>query len=188
MNRRDSEAFALEIAPAAAAVANYCDHVEHNEVAEGTRVLDAATVLRDASVGLAVRAGRDPIELYAERLGAIEARNVLYHPGSFDGHGAVLRARTWRDLQLLQVEHDRAYHPDVLGLTKADQLRHYALHLTKIVGAFACSDDWDDLLRRRLPDTLLFGLKLPTVMGSRLPDEPYTPLRAEADEAATARR
>jgi hypothetical protein len=177
MTRRDHEEFALRIAPAAAAVANYCDHVEHNEGAERAWVTDAGALLRSASVAFAAGAGADPIELFAERLGAIEARNVLYRPGGFDGHAAALQARTWRDLQLLQVEHDRAYHPDVIGLTKADQLRHYALHLAKIVGAFAEAADHEDLLRRRLPDALLFGLKLPTVMGARLPDEVLPRLR-----------
>lgn len=186
MDRRDHQVFALRIAPAAAAVANYCDHVEHNELADPAWVTAAGEQLRDAAVEFAGAAGVDPLELYAERLGAIEARNVLYHPDAFDGHGAALRATTWRDLQLLQFEHDRAYHPDVLGLTKCDQLRHYALHLAKIVGAFAAGTDDDDLLRRRLPDTLLFGIKLSTVMGSRLPDGPLPTLHLPP--AATATR
>lgn len=163
--------FALRLAPQAAAVANYCDHIEHNEIADRGWVLEAGEHLRRLACELATRPGLSPIDLYAERLGEIEARNVLVHPGSYDGHRAALEARTWRDLQLVQVEHDRHYHPDVLGMAKDQQLRHYALHLAKAVGAFAEPRDQQELLHRRLPDVLLFAIKLSTVMGARLPDE-----------------
>jgi hypothetical protein len=97
---------------------------------------------------------------------------VLAQPGGFDGHAAALAAETWRDLQLVQIDHDRRYHADVFGLAKAEQLRHYALHLAKIVGAFAEAADYAELINRRLPDVLLFAIKLQTVMGKRLSDEP----------------
>ena len=146
--------------------------------------------LRQLACELAVGVGLAPIELYAERLGEIEARNVLAHPGSYDGHRAALEATTWRELQLVQIEHDRHYHPDVIGLAKDEQLRHYALHLSKVVGAFAEPRDREELLRRRLPDVLLFGVKLWTVMGARLPDERFpalTPPRPAGPQPATAR-
>jgi hypothetical protein len=163
--------FALAAAPPAAAVANYCDHIEHNEAAAADEVLQAGEELRRLTFELAAEANLDLIHLYAERLGAIEARNVVARPGGFDGHAATLSAETWRDLQVVQIEHDRYYHPDVVGLAKVEQLRHYALHLAKIVGAFAGSADDDELVNRRLPDTLLFAIKLQTVMGKRLSDE-----------------
>jgi hypothetical protein len=164
--------FALAAAPEAAAVANYCDHVEHNEAAATEWVVSAAQELARLAFGFADETGLDLIHLYAERLGAIEARNVLARPGAFDGHAAVLAAETWRELQLAQVEHDRYYHADVLGLAKVEQLRHYVLHLAKIVGAFAEAADVEELINRRLPDALLFAIKLQTVMGKRLDDEP----------------
>jgi hypothetical protein len=175
---RHFQDFALRLAPAAAAVANYCDHVEHNEIADRAWVLGVGADLRQLAWELAVGAGLAPIELYAERLGEIEARNVLAHPGSYDGHRAALEATTWRELQLVQIAHDRHYHPDVIGLAKDEQLRHYALHLSKAVGAFAEPREREELLRRRLPDVLLFGVKLWTVMGSRLPDEVFPDLTA----------
>jgi hypothetical protein len=171
MNKREAQDFALQVAPLAAAVANFCDHVEHNEAADRAWVLDAAGQLRILTVELCGREGIALLDLYAERLGAIEARNVLAGPGTFDGHRAVIDARTWRDLQLVQAAHDRHYHPDVVGLAKIEQLRHYALHLAKIVGAFAASGDPADLLQRRVPDAVLFALKLSTVMGVRLSDD-----------------
>ncbi len=73
----------------------------------------------------------------------------------------------------MQIDHDRHYHPDVVGMAKVQQLRHYALHLAKAVGAFAEPRGEQELLHRRLPDILLFAIKLPTVMGVRLPDERY---------------
>ena len=52
------------------------------------------------------------------------------------------------------------------------ELRHYAFHLAKIVGAFADAANPDELINRRLPDVLLFAIKLRTAMGKRLSDEP----------------
>src|SRR5258708_35653511 len=92
--------FALAAAPCAAAVANYCDHIEHNELAAADWVTEAASELRQLALDFAGEAKIDLIHLYAERLGAIEARNVLARPGGFDGHAAALAADTWRDLQL----------------------------------------------------------------------------------------
>lgn len=170
--------FALAAAPKAAAVANYCDHIEHNEVAETGWVIEAGSELSRLALQFAQDATVDLIELYAERLGTIEAGNVLARSGGLDGRTAALSASTWRELQLVQVDHDRCYHPDVFGLAKTDQLRHYAFHLAKIVGAFADATDTEELMRRRLPDVLLFAIKLHTVMGERLSDEPL-PTRTE---------
>lgn len=187
-DRQTLREFALKAAPAAAAVANYCDHVEHNEVADVGWVVSAGDVLRHLAIDFAEAAKVDLIDLYAERLGAIEGRNALARPGGYDGHGAVLGAETWRDLQLVQADHDRYYHADVVGLPKSEQLRHYALHLTKIVGAFAEASDPADLVSRRLPDTLLFALKLHTVMGKRLPDDDLPRIAARSSAATSAAR
>lgn len=172
MDRADAQRLALEVAPIAAAVANFCDHIEHNEHADREWVLEAARHLRSLVEEVGQREDRPAILAYAERLGAIERRNVLSTPNSFDGRAAALSARTWRDLQLVQAQHDREYHADVTGLAKSEQLRHYALHLAKIVGALAEGLDGEDLLTRRLPDALIFGLKLSTVMGEALEEMP----------------
>lgn len=168
---RPFQEFALRLAPLAASVANYCDHVEHNEFADRAWVLEAGVQLRGLACELAMNSDLSPVDLYAVRLGEIEALNGLSRPGAYDGHRAALEARTWRDLQLVQVDHDRYYHPDVFGMAKDQQLRHYVLHLTKAVGAFAEPREREELLHRRLPDVLLFAIKLPTVVGVRLPDE-----------------
>lgn len=158
---------------AAAQVANFCDHADHNEPSEPSWVTGAGATLRRVAERIAVRAGVDLLSAYAERLGAVETRST--HDG-FDGHAAALAARTWRELQRIQEEHDRVYHPDVFGMRKSDQLNHYALHLSKLVGALGLiltdQGDRDDFRQRRLPDMLLFGIKLATVMGQKLPDEP----------------
>ncbi len=77
----------------------------------------------------------------------------------------------------MQWEHDRHYHPDVLGLSRYEQIRHYAFHLAKLSGAAAeaASGDESDFLARRLPDLLLFGLKLATLTNEPLPDEQVSP-------------
>jgi hypothetical protein len=171
LDRRQLQSFALKLAPAAAAVANYCDHVEHNEDAEPEHVAAAADAARELAVEFAATANADIVALYAERLAAIEERNVLKRADSYDGHAAALAAMSWRDLQIVQSDHDRIYHPDVVGLAKNEQLRHYALHLTKIVGAFADAAEAAEILFRRLPDTMLFAIKLQTVIGRRLSDD-----------------
>jgi hypothetical protein len=166
---------ALVLAVVASDVANFCDHVEHCEPADIDTVRGCAATLRSTALRLGKGFGRDALELYAGRLGMIEARNVLNHPGSFDGASAALAACSWRELQLVQVEHDRTYHPDIIGLPKAEQLRHYALHLAKLAGSTAAVARGDaeeqDWLMRRVADMLLFGIKLATVSGEKLADE-----------------
>jgi hypothetical protein len=165
-------AWALKLAQAAAAVANYCDHTEHNEVVERSWVTGAAATLRKASCAIAVHEGEDLRSCYAARLRQIEERNPLWNPRDLDGAALVEQASTWRELQLAQAEHDRRYHPDVMGLSKMDQLRHYALHVAKLAGAVAeiaaGHGGRPDLCTRRIPDMLLFGIKLSTVMGEQL--------------------
>jgi hypothetical protein len=165
----------LRLAIAAGEVANYCDHVEHNEVADIEVVRAAGAELRLLCLELSDAARRDPFELYAMRLDEIESRNVLCHEASLCGSEAVRSAATWRELQIAQAAHDKAYHSDVVGLAKADQLRHYALHLAKLAGVTAGvvtgEVEHDDWLRRRVPDLLLFGLKLSTVTGQKLPEQ-----------------
>ena len=178
--------FALQAAPQAAAVANYCDHVEHNEVVYTSWVTSAGEALRTLALDFAAAHSLDVLALYAARLHAIEARNVLSHEASFDGCAAAEGATTWRQLQLVQAEHDRYYHPDVVGLKKLDQLRHYALHLAKIVGAFAGAQDAEELINRRLPDTLLFAIKLHTVMGQALADEALPVLERAQNPSVTS--
>ena len=173
-HRADLIEATLDLAIASAAVSNFCDHVEHNEPADLSDVRNAAAILRSTAVRLALKVGEDPVRLYADRLAMIEARNVLRCEELPDGYEAARETVDWRSLQLIQAAHDRAYHADVVGLTKSDQLRHYALHLSKLAGATARvarrevpHEDW---LRRRVADMLLFGLKLSTVTSECLPE------------------
>lgn len=162
------ERFALNLAPPTAAIANYCDHVEHAEIAEQEHVAAAANEILLLAVKFATAHDVDPLALYAERMKVIESRSVLHWEGASDGYAAVRSARTWRDLQIAQAQHDSFYHPDVIGLAKSEQLRHYTLHLAKIVGAFAAPTPAHDLVARRLPDTLLFAVKIHTTLGKAL--------------------
>lgn len=166
---------ALELSSVARVVANVCDHVEHNEAADPKDIRMAGRRLRLAALRLAPATGQSIVSLYRRRLREIELRNVLHHPGAFDGASMVAETVSWRELQLVQIQHDRVYHPDVIGLTKSDQLRHYALHLAKLAGATADAARGlvaeDDFIARRLPDVLLFGIKLATVTGEKLQDD-----------------
>lgn len=159
------------VAICAAAVANYADHAEHNEPVDQRWVLEAAHDLRGIAEEIADAEDLDLVEVYAERLAAIEERSAL-GPDNAVGAESARAAETWRDLQLVQVEHDRVFHADVVGLMKSQQLQHYALHLTTITGALARRSVRDavadEILGRRLPDMVLFALKLHTVMNIRL--------------------
>lgn len=173
---------ALELSSIAGVVANVCDHAEHNETADPMEIRVAGQRLRAVAVRLAESSGRLLTSLYRDRLRAIETRNVLHHANAFNGPANVVETASWRDLQLVQIEHDRYYHPDVVGLTKADQLRHYALHVAKLAAAAADTarelNSQDDFMSRRVPDVMLFGLKLATVTGEKLTDEPVGGLAA----------
>jgi hypothetical protein len=82
------------------------------------------------------------------------------------------RAANEHFLQRVQWEHDRHYHAEVLGLSRYEQLRHYAFHLAKLAGAAAetaSGDDERDFFACRLPDLVLFGPKLGTLTNEQLP-------------------
>ena len=171
----DAAEHLTQLAVATAAVANFCDHLEHCEAASRDWVTNAGKALRALAVRMADGASLDVFELYAHRLDGVERRHPLFPVQGYHGREHALEARSWHELQAVQYRHDQLYHPDVLGLQKLDQLRHYALHMSKLTGALAAATTDDataeDFARRRLPDLLLFGLKLATVMGQRLPDE-----------------
>lgn len=168
-------AWALRTAQLSALAANYCDHAEHCEIADQQWILDAAAGLRAVATEVAENEGVNPVAAYARRLGVIERRNVAWSTTSFDGEAACHGATSWRVLQLVQIEHDRTYHPDVIGLSRIEQLRHYAFHVAKLAGALADVVENDappaNFTTARLPDLLLFGLKLSTVMSQRLSDD-----------------
>ena len=164
------------LAPGAAAVANFVDHSEHAEGdAQKKLVLSCADNLRMAAATLARRLDRDLLGLYADRLDSIERRTPRYPVGNYLGLEAARRATTLYELQLVQGDHDERYHADIQGLPKIDQLRHCSLHLSKLLGELALAATegcTDDFTRRRLPDMLVFGLKIATIMGQRLPNTP----------------
>jgi hypothetical protein len=157
---------------ASSQVSKYCDRIEHNEQIEREWILAAGEEFRQIAYELSVLEGENLVDLYANRLQIIEERNVL-----FDGESLQQEARevqTWRQLQLVQAKHDRIFHPDVIGLTRIDQLRHYAFHVTKLVGAIAAryQNGSSKEFHLRLADVLLFGIKLSTVMNEALPKKP----------------
>ncbi len=173
---RDRSDFGLEeLALIAGPIASYLDKSEHLERTEITSISRAGSSLRSLAASIARAHELDVVELYARRLDEIQQRNVLHQPHEDEGIPAkVQEAHSLRDLQLLQLAHDRVFHPDVFGLPRDDQLRHFLLHLVKIMSAAAASARDQTLresfLRTRLPDMFLFGLKIATVVGERLAD------------------
>src|SRR3954451_9796800 len=93
---------ALTLARCAADVANFCDHVEHNELTDRRWVVDAAAVLRREARRLAEHGGDDLCALYAARLRAIERRTPTWTPEGLDGAALAEQATSWCDLQIVQ--------------------------------------------------------------------------------------
>lgn len=188
---RDNDEIRLQvfyaIVRAAGELATYCDRAEHNEPNDRGAISVVAADLRDLAVAASSAHDLDLQSLYSSRIGRIEAKHPAWHAGSFDGACAVDQAKSWSDLQAAQYQHDLFYHPDVAGLAKFDQLRHYTLHLTKLGklaldathGATAAA--WDGFLTERLPDIVIFGIKLATVCGDKLPDFHFNRTRVRLD-------
>lgn len=168
---------AAQLATASASVAGYCDRAEHLESTDPAVIRAAGAALRALTLVLAAERDIDIVHAYRARLETVEQRHPLYPAGAFAAVNEIPeQGATWRGLQRVQWEHDRHYHPDVLGLSRYGQLRHYAFHLAKLAGAAAetAGGDDRDFYARRLPDLLLFGLKLATLTNEQLPDTPLT--------------
>jgi hypothetical protein len=191
LNRTNEHELLLSVAEATGLLATFCDRLEHGESDDRAHVRSTGLILRDAAITYASAAGLDIYDLYAQRLARAERSHVLGGTDSFQGELDVRAAQSWRDLQLVQVAHDRRYRPDVFGLSRYDQLRHCALHLAKLTAtAAALSKDLslrEDFVERRLPDVLLFGLKVATLADHVLSDEslPKLPVSPVAERLKT---
>ena len=167
----------LDLVDAAAACASYCEHAEHCEPADISQVVAAAETLRRVAGRLAAQSQISLRQTYEDRIRAVETGSL--HAVTVDGSAGLLvgadalaKARRWDQAQAAQAAHDRQYHPDVFGMPKTDQLRHYAFHVTKLAGLLAGvleHGNWDGFRDRRLADIAVFGVKLATVCNQRLP-------------------
>lgn len=179
------------IVRSAAACASYCEHVEHNEPATTQQVVHAAEQLRETAVQLAAAAGVSLSDAYATRIREVESASLHQHgmpsgTSELAGADALDAARTWADFQLGQLAHDRQFHPDVFGLPKVEQLRHYTFHVTKLAGLLVDAIDaatWEDFCTERLADIAVFGVKLATVCNEKLPP---TALEASAQSEGSS--
>lgn len=162
----------------AAQLASFCEHVEHNESNSVEAVVCAGDRLREIAAELSVRSGLSLASAYAARIRAVEERSLLRHLSLFDsptdlrGANALDSAKTWDEVQISQIMHDRQFHPDVFGLPKHEQIRHYTFHVTKLAGLLVDAidnDDWHAFQQGRLADIAIFGVKIATVCNLKLP-------------------
>ena len=171
------DAHARDLVRVAAALAAFCEHLEHNEPTLPQLPIDAARRLRSLAAELAVEAGLDLATCYAERVERVEKASLyskVPHSTmpSLPGAEAMSASTTWADFQVAQVLHDRQFHPDVFGLSKIDQVRHYTFHVTKLAGLLIDaidSNSWRDFAPDRLADLAIFGVKIATACNERLP-------------------
>ncbi|MCU0310998.1 MAG: hypothetical protein MUE36_08645 [Acidimicrobiales bacterium] len=145
----------------------------------------AADEMRTMAASLASASGLSLRRAYAERLRQVETSSLLRFADErqspvLAGVNALADAQNWDEVQVAQMMHDRQFHPDVFGLSKIDQLRHYTFHVTKLAGLFVDAIDtgtWSDFQSKRLPDIAIFGVKLSTVCNERLPSSPVDELQ-----------
>jgi hypothetical protein len=165
------------VSRASGAIARFCDHAEHVEEVDRSRIMEAAEQYRVAAVELAFAFQIDLREAYARRLAEVERSKHLFSLlDGFNGGKQAAEAATWRDLQRIQFHHDRSYHPDVVTLSQAEHLRHCAFHGAKLAGQLAniTPDEHgrSKLADHVLADLVVFALKLPTLLKVLLPNEP----------------
>ena len=180
VDREFLEASQRALTRAAADLAGFCEHVEHNEPNSVESAASAGDRLRQIASQLSVRGGVSLVAKYAARIRAVEEKSLLRHASLFEdemslaGAEALTFATTWDELQVGQIIHDRQFHPDVFGMPKIEQIRHYTLHVTKLAGLFVDAidnDEWDAFQRERLADIAIFGVKIATVCNVELPRE-----------------
>ena len=167
------------VAHAIGVLCAYCEHGEHVEPSRVDDVIRAGACLRDVAVELSCWRGISLTAAYAERITAVEAKSRLRNVGlgALPEHvpGAVMlaRAKTWRDIQEGQLQHDLQFHPDVYYNTKLYQIQHYTNHIGKLAGLLADAIDncdWDLFGDARLADVAIFGVKLATLCNIDLPN------------------
>ena len=177
---------------ATADLARYCEHVEHNEPHSVADALSAGERIRSIAATLSATSDISLATIYAARIRMVEEKSPMRHVsrrhGSVDLSGAdvIDAARTWRELQIGQLIHDRQFHPDVFGLSKIDQIRHYTLHMAKLAGCFVealDNDTWDMFQHNHLADVAIFGVKIATVCNSELPELSVDAEKAGNEEA-----
>ena len=167
----------LDLVRAAAACASFCEHTEHNEPASISHVIAAGQTMCRVAAQLAEQSQLSLRQIYEDRIRDVEAGSLLAYSTDdstslFVGADALSAAQHWGEVQAAQVVHDRHFHPDVVGMSKMDQLRHYTFHVTKLAGLLAEAfeyEKWDEFRDRRLADVAVFGVKLATVCNERLP-------------------
>jgi hypothetical protein len=178
---RAREAALAGLVMAPGSVCSYCDRIDHNEGTDPAVLLAAGETLRSVAISVTEASAGKVRKLYAARLEQLEARNVLSQHDGPSWPDQIRQAKTWRDVQMAQVRHDATFHPDVFGLSKLEQVKHFAFHLGKLVGHMhaGCRDEvsWNTFFEGRFIDLLIFGVKLATVANHRLPAEPSDDLR-----------
>lgn len=168
---------AFDLIQAASDCASFCEHIEHNEPTTTVPVVAAGRVMRRIAAELATQSGLSLRQAYEARIRQVEATSLLAcaddaSTAKLVGADALSNAKCWDEVQLAQVAHDRHFHPDVFGLSKVDQLRHYTFHVTKLAGLLTSAIDqgsWEAFRDERLADIAVFGVKLATVCNERLP-------------------
>ena len=172
------EASQRALTRAAADLAGFCEHIEHNESNSIGIAARAGDQLREIAANLSARSGISLTSAYAARIRAVEEKSLLRHVSLFEsavtlpGAEVLASAQTWDEVQIGQLIHDRQFHPDVFGLSKLEQIRHYTFHVTKLAGMFVDALDnnaWPIFQKERLADIAVFGVKIATVCNIELP-------------------
>lgn len=180
IDRATLEASQRALTKAAADLAEFCEHIEHIEPNWVDKAARAGDHLREIAAQLSAHSGLSLASAYAERIRSVEERSLMRHVSLFDdatelpGAAALSDAKGWDEIQIGQIIHDRQFHPDVFGLSKIEQVRHYTFHVTKLAGLLVEaieSGDWASFRQERLADIAIFGVKIATVCNVQLARE-----------------
>ncbi|HVV67101.1 MAG TPA: hypothetical protein VHB72_03460 [Candidatus Saccharimonadales bacterium] len=172
----------MDAARIGGAIANFCDHSEHAEETDRPAVVEGARELIELAFEIADFEREDLLLLYTGRLAVIESESEFQTGELTDSPPLVAagEAETLRDLQEIQIGHSLRFSPDIMGLSRANQLRHHSLRVSMLVGALAeqarHGKRREEFITQEIPDVLATGLLISTTMHERLPDIPAAPV------------
>lgn len=172
-NQSNEKQFVL----AAATLSKHCEHVEHCESNSVNDINLVSEKLLQIALSIAIENKINLAEVYLKKLQTVEAKKhlqktLLNEDPSLQA-GPLTKDITWQKIQINQLIYDRQSEPNMLGIPKYEQVRHYALQITKLASLlFEATENnqLKDFCDKHLADIAIIGVKLATLRGIKLPD------------------
>lgn len=96
----------------------------------------------------------------------------------------------WDNVQRIQFQHDRDYHPDIHGLDVVPRLKHMALHQTKYAAKLIDAEDNNDNARTKqaMVDGFIIGIATANILTDRLSEVELKTTSKTANSMSFAKR